>query len=58
MGFEILLPFGSENTLVAEEGRIFAACVPQVVVQALLMRVRPIALVTLEWHDWTILWAC
>jgi len=58
MSLENLLPFGSIFTLVAEEGRIFAAYVPQVVVQGLLVLVRPITLVTLEWHDRTNFWPC
>jgi len=41
MTFEILLPLGSEFTLVAEEGRIFAAYIPQVEVQVPLVLVRP-----------------
>jgi len=58
MSFEIRLPFGSIFTFGAGDGGIFAAFVPQVVAQARLILVRPITLVTLEWHDWTILGAC
>ena len=58
MGLEALLLFGSVFTFGAKEGRTFAAFVPQVVTQALLVLVKPITLVTLKWHDWPISWAC
>jgi len=54
MGLEALLLFGSVFTFGAREGRTFAAFVPQVVTQALLVLVKPITLVTLKWRDWPI----